>query len=129
MSASPLDEQGLPRGYPFRTEWEVSPRDAAAELGSPRPPLLLDVRRDDEWDLVRLPGAVHIPLDQLERRADELEDDEGRRDRPVIIYCHHGRRSLRAAAALQALGFANVRSLAGGIDLWSQAVDAGVRRY
>lgn len=129
MSAASLDEHGLPRGYPFRPDWEVSPRQAQEELRSAAPPILLDVRRDDEWDLVRLPGAVHIPLDQIERRADELEDDDGRRDRPVIIYCHHGRRSLRAAAALQALGFANVRSLAGGIDLWSQAVDAGVRRY
>lgn len=129
MTARANDSRGLPPGYAFRDGWEVSPMAARDELASAAPPILLDVRRADEWDIVNLPGAVHIPLAELERRADELEDDEGRRDRPVIVYCHHGSRSLRAAAALRAMGFADVRSMAGGIDLWATSVQPGIRRY
>lgn len=129
MTANLHDARGLPPGYPFREGWEVSPLAARDELSAAEPPILLDVRRADEWEIVRLPGAVHIPLSELERRADELEDDDGRRDRPVIVYCHHGARSLRAAAALRAMGFADVRSMTDGIDLWATTVEPGMRRY
>lgn len=129
MTIRDHDARGLPPGYPFRDGWEVSPLAARDELASSDPPVLLDVRRADEWDIVHLPGAVHIPLSELERRADELEDEEGRRDRPVIVYCHHGARSLRAAAALRAMGFTDVRSMAGGIDLWAATVQPELKRY
>ncbi len=131
MSRSGLDARGLPAGYPFRADWEVTPREAKIDVskGEQERPLLLDCRRDDEWGLCRIEGAVHIPLSEIERRADELEDDEGGRDRPVIVYCHHGQRSLRVAAALRAMGFSSVRSMAGGIELWSVDVDPEVPRY
>ena len=47
----------------------------------------------------------------------------------VIVYCHHGRRSLQTAATLRGMGYTNVLSMAGGIDLWSIDVDPGVARY
>ncbi len=126
-----LDPRGLPIGYPFKPEWEVTPRDAAASLledGASRP-VLLDCRRDDEWAFNRIAGAVHVPMSEIERRADELEDERGGRAGPIIVQCHHGVRSLRVTAALRALGFTNVKSLAGGIDLWSLTVDSSVPRY
>ena len=103
--------------------------DARAGADGERAFLLLDCRRPEEFQAARIEGAVLIPLQELERRADELEGDEGGKDRPIIVHCHHGQRSLRAAAMLRAMGFANVKSMAGGIDLWSQDVDRGVARY
>jgi rhodanese-related sulfurtransferase len=127
----PLDARGLPVGYPFKPDWEVTPRDtrSAMRAGEADRPVLLDCRRPDEWDRARIEGAVLIPMADVERRADELETDDGRRDRPIIVHCHHGARSLRVAATLRALGFTDVRSMAGGIDLWSIDIDPRVPRY
>jgi adenylyltransferase/sulfurtransferase len=88
--------------------------------------VLLDVRRFDEHETVALPGSVHIPLDELEQRADEIEVPKGAL---VVAYCHHGVRSLSAAALLERLGFDAVASLRGGIDAWSLRVDPSLRRY
>jgi len=86
---------------------------------------LLDVRQPWESDLACLPGSVRIPLNELPQRATEVETN----DRSVIVYCHHGIRSLSAASFLERLGFRNVKSLAGGIDAWSCEVDPSIPRY
>lgn len=131
---STLDDRGLPVGYPFREEWEMTPRDVKALLEDPSSgAVLLDCRRPDELRIASIKGAVHIPMDQIERRADELEDDEGGagggRTRPIAVICHTGRRSLRVATTLRALGYTGAYSVAGGIDLWSVDIDPSVPRY
>jgi len=94
-------------------------------LSSQNPkPLLLDVRQPWENELAKLSESVLIPLDQLADRADELP-----RDRPIVVYCHHGIRSMNGAAILMQLGFSDVVSLAGGIDRWSLEIDPSVPRY
>lgn len=122
---------GLPTDYPLKPDWEITPRELAAQLsrGLSAGTILLDCRRDEEFAFNRLPGAVQIEMNQTERRADELESEQGTRDHPVIVYCHHGRRSLQVTATLRALGFSNVKSLAGGIDAWSLGIDSAVPRY
>jgi adenylyltransferase/sulfurtransferase len=87
---------------------------------------LVDVRQPWEHELARLPDDILVPLDQLADRADEITPPAGAL---VVTYCHHGIRSLNAAAILQQLGHTNVASLAGGIDAWSQLVDPAVARY
>ena len=88
---------------------------------------LVDVRQPWEHELARLPDDVLVPLDQLADRADEITPPAGAL---VVTYCHHGIRSLNAAAILQQLGHEHVASLAGGIDAWSQLIDpASVARY
>jgi len=67
-----------------------------------------------------------VPLDQLGDLADEITPPEGAL---VVTYCHHGVRSLNAAAILMQLGHDKVASLAGGIDAWSQLIDPSVARY
>jgi adenylyltransferase/sulfurtransferase len=112
---------------PRRPE-EISPRDAKAQVEAGLA-LLVDVRTPEEWDLVHIPGAVHVPLGELERRHDEIEPGPGRR---VLVICHHGVRSLRAALALRAMGradLAGAMSVAGGIEAWSLEADPGVPRY
>ncbi len=126
-----LDSRGLPAGYPFKPDWEVTPRETKRQLDSAPADsfVLLDCRRPEEWQATRIAGAKHIPMTDIERRADELESDAGTRDTPIVVHCHHGMRSLKVTAALRAMGFTNVRSMAGGIDLWSVDVDPTVARY
>lgn len=121
-----LDAQGLPPGYPFRPDWEITPRQAAASLQNNTPPLLVDCRTPGEWELVRLHNAIHVPLQQWSAHLESLEPHK---DQPIIIYCHHGVRSLRLAMLLRQEGFTNIRSMAGGIDLWAIDVDQRLPRY
>lgn len=86
--------------------------------------MLVDVREPLEWAIGRIEGARHIPLGSLAARLEELP-----RDRDVVLYCHHGVRSLRALEFLRSAGFPRTRSLAGGIDAWSREVDPAVSRY
>ncbi len=83
----------------------------------------LDVRRDDEREICNL-GGFHIPLHELEKRFEELPRDK----KPLIVYCHHGVRSLYATQFLKYHGY-DALSLAGGIDLWSLEIDPSVPRY
>jgi len=106
---------------------EIFPAELAERLSGPaeQRPALLDVRFPDEHAYVALPGSVLIPLPELDERADELEPLRGR---PVVVYCHHGVRSLDGAAYLLARGLDAV-SLHGGIDLYSRIVDPRLPRY
>jgi sulfur-carrier protein adenylyltransferase/sulfurtransferase len=78
--------------------------------------VLVDVRRPDEWDLAHIPGALHLPQQELLERADKI----GAPDKPVVVYCRVGNRSLFAAAALRKAGYDAV-SMAGGIEAWADA--------
>lgn len=132
LAALGLDERGLPPGKRLRNGLELGPIEARDLISSDDPVLLVDVREPDEWAIGRIEGAVLVPLGEVEERAEELLDaldDLGGDETPVVVYCHHGVRSLTAAAVLQAKGLHGARSMAGGIDLWSVAVDPGVARY
>ena len=105
---------------------EISPNDLAAKLKRGEPVWLLDVRNPWEHDLVRLPDQALIPLPELPERLDEIRPENGAL---VVAYCHHGVRSLSAAAILRQAGVRDAVSLAGGIDLWSRAIDPSLPRY
>lgn len=105
---------------------QISPTDLAKRLASQTPPVLLDVREQDEYAIVHLPSCTLIPLGELGFRMDELEEFK---DREIVVYCHHGIRSLNAIGQLRHHGFQNLMNLAGGIDRWSQEVDPSLPRY
>ncbi len=86
---------------------------------------LVDVREQDEWDLVHLEGAELIPLSQFQRLAPERLD----LDDAIVVYCHHGMRSAQAQGYLKSQGYPNVLNLTGGIEAWSLQVDPSVQRY
>ena len=105
---------------------EISVAEAARLLAGEKPPRLIDVREEDEWAVARIAGAELLPLSQWPALALEKLTDK---TQPLLIQCHHGGRSARAAAWLLEQGFADVTNLAGGIDAWSVDVDASVPRY
>jgi rhodanese-related sulfurtransferase len=106
---------------------EIDPATLAARLSGPLEarPVLLDVRFPEEHAYVALPDSVLIPLPELDERAEELEPF---RHRPIVVYCHHGVRSLDGTAYLRARGLDAV-SLRGGLDLYARTVDPRMARY
>ena len=104
---------------------EISAGDVAQQLQQPAPPVLLDVREPWESQTATIPGALLIPMGDLPTRAhNELDPDA-----PLIVFCHHGARSLNVTMWLRQQGFDHAQSLAGGIDAWSRTVDPTVPRY
>ena len=103
----------------FEVEAEELKRalDAGEEL------VVVDVREPWEFQMGHLADAMNLPLSQLGNRIDELNPEHDH-----VLYCHHGVRSLRATMALSQRGF-RARSLHGGIDRWSEAIDPSIPRY
>ena len=123
----------------MRDESEIGEIDGPtlrARLDSGEPIALLDVREPWERSLARiavLPGVTDlaIPLGDLPGRMAEVVKAVGGdpAGRPIVVYCHHGVRSLHAAHWLARGGFAGTINLDGGIDAWSLRVDPTVPRY
>jgi rhodanese-related sulfurtransferase len=103
---------------------EISVTELSAARARGETPLVLDVREDWELQLARIPDVVHVPMSQLPARLEEFE-----REKPIIVMCHAGGRSLRVAHYLANQGFTNVANLTGGISAWSLSVDATVPHY
>jgi len=110
---------------PLREGLEITPTEAAHWVASGRG-VLVDIRRPDELDLARVPGAEWLPMGDLLDRIDELDVDE---DTPIAVLCHHGVRSLKMTLALHAIGYTGARSVAGGIEAWSATVDPTIPHY
>jgi rhodanese-related sulfurtransferase len=93
---------------------EVSPHDAGSAVGGGA--LLLDVREQWEWDEQRVPGAVHIPMNEVPARLDEIPAD-----RDVYVFCKVGGRSARVVDYLRRHGRERAVNVSGGIDAWAEA--------
>jgi sulfur-carrier protein adenylyltransferase/sulfurtransferase len=94
---------------------EIEPEEARERLDEPDAPLLVDVRTDRERNVSYIPGSVHLPMAEVESRIGEVAPDSSR---PIITYCATGRRSLDILPTLDALGYENGASIAGGIVAW-----------
>jgi len=106
---------------------ETSAQEVQRRIDDGEALLLIDVRETEEFAITRIEGATLIPmreipahLPQLEAKADEST---------LIIFCHHGVRSLNVAHWLREQGVHACQSMAGGIEAWSIAVDRTVPRY
>ncbi len=122
-----LNDLGLPEGYPFQPQWEVTPRQVRQMLNEGVPCALIDCRTPREYSLVHIPDGVLVPLQELSVRTQELEDLA--QDSKLVIYCHHGARSMQMATVLRHQEIRDVYSMAGGIDLWSIDIDPSLPRY
>lgn len=102
-----------------------TPREVRELLGrGDPPPLLLDVREDEEREVARIEPSLHIPMGEVPQRLSELPSE-----RTIIVYCHHGGRSQMVGAFLEQEGFRSVINLQGGIDAWAVEVDPTLPRY
>ncbi len=93
---------------------EVSPKVASEAVANGA--MLIDVREKSEYDDVRIPGSVLIPLGELPARLGELPND-----RDVYVHCRMGARSARAVDYLRTFGRLNSFNVTGGIDAWQDA--------
>lgn len=113
---------------PFATGQDDLPLEISVEVTHPLVEqgevLLLDVREVFEREIAAIEPSLFIPLGELAQRTTELPTDK-----PLIVYCHHGRRSLSAAQFLRAKGYPTATSMKGGIDLWSRQIDPSLERY
>jgi rhodanese-related sulfurtransferase len=90
----------------------------------PKDVVLLDVRELDEREVASIDPSIHIPMNDVAARIAEIP-----KDRRLIVYCHHGGRSLLVASYLEGEGFRETVNLDGGIDAWSREVNPSVPRY
>lgn len=104
---------------------EISPQELKQKLGENHEDVfLLDVREKSEYDIVHLEGARLVPLNTLPHHLDSLPSDK-----EIVVYCHHGQRSLYATAYLHQNGYTDARNLTGGIDRWAAEIDPTMNRY
>jgi len=102
------------------------PQQLADKLKAGEPVYILDIRQPEEHAIAALPDSTLIPLGDLPARLAEVQPPPGAL---VVVYCHHGVRSLGGAAILERAGVGPAASLAGGIDAWSLLIDPSVPRY
>ena len=95
---------------------EIAP-DQAKKVLAAGGATFLDVREPQEYNLGRLPGAVHVPRGMLEVKVESLIP----LDANIVVYCAAGARSALAADTLHQMGYTNVSSLQGGFRDWAMS--------
>lgn len=110
------------------TPIEVSPTDVSYLMERPgeRNFRIIDCREESEWHICHLPDARLVPLSRFSELAAQVFTNT---QEHLIIYCHHGVRSLRAAQWLREYGFVHAQSMRGGIDAWADLVEPEMPRY
>ena len=121
-----LDSRGLPPNYPFKPDWEVTPRDVKSLLDHNKDFLFIDCRLPNEYAITNIPKAQLIPLQQLAQRIGELK---GHEQEKIVVHCKSGGRSMQFTQILRQQGFKDVKSMAGGILLWNKDINPGGPQY
>ena len=111
---------------------QIFPLALKRRLDTGAPIAILDVREDHERAFCALPlpptaTDLHVPMNQVPAQLDALR--AAATAAPLVVYCHHGVRSLMVARWLAAQGVTGVENLDGGIDAWSLGVDPSLPRY
>lgn len=105
---------------------EVDAPTVHAWLGQRDDLVLIDCREESEFVVAKIPGAVLMPMSKWADASSKLDGLHGKH---LVVHCHHGVRSLRVVNWLRSNGFPDAQSMIGGIDAWSEQVDATVPRY
>ena len=106
---------------------ETGAEDTQRRIDAGEPLLLIDVREPEEFAITRIEGATLIPMGDIPASLPQLQAKAG--ETTLIVFCHHGVRSLHVAQWLREQGVTGCQSMAGGIDAWSALVDPSVPRY
>ena len=86
--------------------------------------MLLDVRNIQEVLFSKINGSIHIPMNEIMDRINELDSN-----REIIIQCKSGKRSARVCEYLMTQNFNNVKNLKGGIISWADEIDSSIQVY
>jgi len=103
---------------------EISALEASILRNNNEDVILLDVREDSELEICRIENALHIPMNEIPERCEALP-----LARPLVVFCHHGMRSMNVLHYLESRGFENVINMGGGIHAWATDVDSSTPRY
>ncbi len=103
---------------------EITPREVKGMLERGDKFLFVDVREKWEFETSWIDGAVLVPMREIPSNLAKFEEADN-----IILFCHHGIRSLDAAAWLRSQDIAGAKSMAGGIDRWSAEIDPKIPRY
>jgi adenylyltransferase/sulfurtransferase len=103
---------------------EITPREVKSMIDRGEKFLFVDVREKWEFDTSWIEGAVLVPMREIPANLAKFEEAD-----QIILFCHHGIRSLDAAAWLRSQDIASAKSMMGGIDRWSAEIDPTVPRY
>jgi rhodanese-related sulfurtransferase len=105
---------------------QIEPEELSRRLKeeSESPIALIDVRSREEWDAVHLNESQFLTQELMQEILTSWP-----KEREIIFVCHHGVRSLDAAAFFAGHGFSEAKSLSGGIDAWSMRIDPSLPRY
>jgi rhodanese-related sulfurtransferase len=106
---------------------EIAPQEVARRIAAGEKPVLIDVREPSEFQLARIAGGELIPMRAVPAELQRLEAEAD--EATLMVYCHHGVRSLTVVNWLREQGVAQCQSMAGGIDRWSREIDPSVPRY
>jgi len=103
---------------------EIMPWDLAERLARATPPLVLDVREPAEFERTRIAGSINVPRGILESACDWDYDETvpelaAARERPIVVVCRSGLRSVLAADVMQQMGYTDVVSLKTGVRGWN----------
>ncbi|HFE38133.1 MAG TPA: sulfurtransferase [Gammaproteobacteria bacterium] len=102
----------------------ISPKQLAIRLEGDESLTLLDVREPWEFEICHIDGSILIPMADIPNQLERLEKKQ-----PLVVICHHGRRSFEIAAFLEHNGFKNLINLTGGVDAWAMEVDLDMVKY
>jgi len=103
---------------------EVFPWDLEEELQSDNKPLLLDIREPEEFNAMHVNDSINVPRGILEQSCEwdfeeTIPDLVQARDKPIVLICRSGNRSVLAAYTMQQMGYKNVKSLKTGLKGWT----------
>ena len=104
---------------------QITPLEVKQRLDAGEKLRLVDVRETHEFRQAHIEGTELIPMKTVGQALPSLEGEAS----PLIVFCHHGMRSLQVVQWLRQQGLENCSSMDGGIDRWSLEIDPSVPRY
>ena len=105
-------------------DYEIQPAEVNRLRAAGEHFTFLDCREPWEYQTAHIEGAMHIPMQDIPARIQELDPDNH-----IVVICHHGVRSMNVTAWLRQQGYEKSQSVAGGIDRWSRVIDPKVPTY
>ena len=103
---------------------EIDVKTLNLKLSNKEDLILLDVRTEQEVFISKIEGSIHIPMNDIPARMNELD-----KEKEIIVQCKSGKRSARVCEFLSKNSFNNVKNLSGGIIAWAEEIDPSIIVY